>query len=57
METALVGLLDVFWDSKGIIDSTSFRKFNNSVVPLLRFKKAVFKDGDRFEAALQVANF
>lgn len=55
--TALVGLLDVFWESKGIIDSLNFKKFNNDIVPLLRFEKAVFKSGESFKAKVQIANF
>ncbi|WP_170147872.1 sugar-binding domain-containing protein [Marinoscillum furvescens] len=55
--TALVGLLNVFWESKGIMDSTTFRQFNAPVVPLLRFEKAAYRSGELFEAKVQVANF
>lgn len=55
--TALVGLLNAFWESKGIIDSTAFKEFCNPVTPLLRFEKAVYKSGETFEATIQIANF
>ncbi|MEM6395122.1 MAG: sugar-binding domain-containing protein [Bacteroidota bacterium] len=55
--TALIGLLDVFLESKGIMDSTEFRKFNAPVVPLIRHEKASYRSGEIFTAAIQVANF
>ncbi len=55
--TALVGLLNAFWESKGIISAEDFREFNSELVPLLRFGKAVYEDGETFKASLEVANF
>lgn len=55
--TALVGLLNVFWESKGAIDSTEFTMFNAPVVPLLDFEKAVYQSGENFEADIRIANF
>lgn len=55
--TALVGLLNAFWESKGIISADEFRQFNAEVVPLSRFEKAVYEDGEMFIASLEVANF
>lgn len=55
--TALVGLLNAFWESKGVISAEEFRKFNAEVVPLLRFEKAVYESGETFKASLEVANF
>lgn len=37
--TALVGLLNAFWESKGILTGEEFREFCAPVVPLLRFRK------------------
>ena len=34
--TALVGLLNAFWDSKGLVTPAEFRRFCGPVVPLLR---------------------
>ncbi|SER85057.1 glycoside hydrolase family 2 TIM barrel-domain containing protein [Pedobacter rhizosphaerae] len=55
--TALVGLLDAFWESKGIITPKEFRAFSSSVVPLLKFKNASYLNDQLFNAELQVANF
>lgn len=55
--TALVGLLNAFWESKGIINATEFRKFNSEIVPLIRFEKAVYEAGENFKASIEIANF
>ncbi|GIZ09369.1 sugar-binding domain-containing protein [Flavobacterium sp. UMI-01] len=55
--TALVGLLNAFWESKGIISAEEFRQFNSELVPLVRFEKAVYKSGERFTASIEVTNF
>jgi len=55
--TALVGLLNAFWDSKGVITPEEFRKFCGPVVPLLRFEKAEYKNTEIFEAVAEVANY
>jgi hypothetical protein len=55
--TALVGLLNAFWESKGVISAEEFRQFNSEVVPLLRFGKAVYENGETFNASFEVANF
>ncbi|MGM9738343.1 MAG: sugar-binding domain-containing protein [Candidatus Cryptobacteroides sp.] len=55
--TALVGLLDAFWDSKGIITGEEFRKFCSPVVPLLSFPKAVYTNDERFTARIELSNY
>ena len=55
--TALVGLLDAFWDSKGLIPAAEFRQFCAPVVPLIRFPKAVYENTETFEATTEVVNF
>lgn len=55
--TALVGLLDAFWDSKGVTDAESFRQACSPVTPLVRFPKAVYTADETFTAAVEVANF
>lgn len=54
---ALVGWLDAFWDSKGIVTPGEFRRYSNSVVPLARFKNYVWKNDEIFSAHIQVANY
>lgn len=55
--TALVGLLDAFWDSKGIVSANEFSAFCSPIVPLLSFPKAVYKNSETFEASVGLANF
>lgn len=55
--TALVGLLDAFWDSKGIISANEFSSFCGPVVPLIRFQKAVYSNDEKFMATAEIANF
>lgn len=55
--TALVGLLDAFWDSKGVTDAATFRQASSPVSPLVRFPKAVYTNDESFVAAVEVANF
>jgi hypothetical protein len=55
--TATVGLLDCFWDSKGIITSDAFRRFCAPTVPLARMKKFTWLNSETFEADLEVAHF
>lgn len=55
--TALVGILDAFWDSKGLISPAGFRKFCSPVVPLIRFPKAAYTNDESFIASVEIANF
>lgn len=55
--TADIGLLDAFWESKGILTSGEFRQFCSPVVPLVRFAKAVYTNNETFEATAELANF
>ncbi|MBK5721777.1 glycoside hydrolase family 2 [Dysgonomonas sp. Marseille-P4677] len=55
--TALVGLIDAFWDSKGVIDAKSFSQFCAPLVPLLRFQKATYTNNEKFEAQIDVSNY
>ncbi|MGL5019511.1 MAG: beta-galactosidase, partial [Luteolibacter sp.] len=55
--TALVGVLDVFWDEKGYISPEEYRRFCGPVVPLARMKKLVFTTVETLEAELELAQF
>ena len=55
--TALVGMLDPLWESKGYTTPEEFTKFCNAVVPLARLKTRVFTSTDRFEAPVEIANY
>lgn len=55
--TALVGMLDAFMDSKGLITPEEWRQFCNSTVILARFPKYTWTSGERFNANIQVAHY
>ncbi|MFI0428798.1 sugar-binding domain-containing protein [Mariniflexile sp. HMF6888] len=55
--TALVGVLDAFWDEKGYISADEFKSFCNDVVPLIRLPKYTFYNNETLTAQVEVANF
>jgi hypothetical protein len=55
--TAPVGVLDAFWESKGYISASEYRRFCNATVPLARLDKRVFTTGETLRADLEVAHF
>lgn len=55
--TALVGLLNAFWESKGATTAEEFRQFSGPLVPLVRFEKAVYTNDETFKAEVEIANF
>lgn len=54
---APVGILDPFWDSKGLITPEDFRKFCAPTVALLRFGKRVYYTGETFAGKAEVYHF
>lgn len=55
--SALVGVLDAFWDEKGYITPKQYKRFCNATVPLARMKKLIYTNDERFEASVEVAHF
>jgi hypothetical protein len=55
--TALVGLLDTFWEPKGYATPAEFRQFCSSTVPLARLTNRVFTTKDTFEIPVEVAHY
>jgi hypothetical protein len=55
--TALIGLLDAFWESKGYVTPEEFRKFCGPVVPLAWLKKRVFTTNEKLEVDIGLAQF
>jgi len=55
--TALVGVLNAFWDEKGYISPAEFHRFCGPMVPLARLKKMVFTTTESLEADLELAHF
>jgi len=54
---ALVGLLDVFMHSKGLITPKAWREFCCETVPLLLMKKFTWTSDETFRARIQVAHY
>ncbi len=54
---ALVGLLDSFWESKGILTPDEFRGFCGPTVPLLRMKKFAWTSDETFTARAELAHY
>lgn len=55
--TALVGVLDPFWEEKGYVTAAEYSRFCNSTVPLVRLKKRVFTTDETLEAEVDIAHF
>jgi hypothetical protein len=55
--TALVGVLDPFWEEKGYVTAGEYSRFCNATVPLARLKKRVFTTEETLEAEIEVAHF
>lgn len=55
--TALVGVLDAFWQEKGYLSSEEWGRFCNTTVPLAVLKKRVFTTKDAFDIDVQIAHY
>jgi hypothetical protein len=55
--TALIGILDPFWDSKGFIAPEKHRQYCGPTVPLLRMPKRTYTTNENFAARVDVAHF
>jgi beta-galactosidase len=55
--TALVGILDAFWEEKGYATAKEFKRFNNETVPLARLYKRTFTSDEKFEVETEIAHF
>lgn len=55
--TALVGVLDPFWEEKGYVTPEEYSRFNNTTVPLARLNKRIFVEGETMTANIEIAHF
>ena len=55
--TALVGVLNAFWEEKGYISPEAYRRFCNTTVPLARFDQRVFREGETVRVPIEIAHF
>jgi hypothetical protein len=55
--TALVGVLNPFFESKGYITPEEFRMFCNETVPLVRMPKMIYRNNDTLKAGIEISHF
>jgi hypothetical protein len=55
--TALVGVLDAFWDSKGYVTAEEYHRFACETVPLARMEKRTWTSDETFSAIVEIAHF
>jgi len=55
--TALVGILDPFWDSKGYVEAKEHHQYCCETVPLVRMKKRTWTTEETFTAEVEIAHF
>lgn len=53
--SALIGLLDAFWEEKPYSDAKQFRRFCADTVPLTRIKKATYKVDELLDAGIEIS--
>ncbi|HEY4287382.1 MAG TPA: glycoside hydrolase family 2 TIM barrel-domain containing protein [Puia sp.] len=55
--TALVGVLNAFWEEKGYISAREFSRFCNSTVPLVRMPKFVYTSDEALTAQVEMYHY
>ncbi len=55
--TALVGVLNPFWENKGYVNGATYSRFCNGVVPLARLPRFVYNNNESLEIPVEIANF
>jgi hypothetical protein len=55
--SALVGVLNAFWNEKGYVTAKEFSRFCNSTVPLIRTAKFVYNNNENLEAGVELFNY
>lgn len=55
--SAIIGLLNVFWEEKGYITKEEIKKFSGETVPLALFDKFVFTNDDTLTCPVEVSHY
>lgn len=55
--TALVGVLNPFWEDKGYITGKEYNRFCNAVVPLALLPKMIYLNNEKLSVPIEVAQF
>ena len=54
---SVIGMLDEFWDDKGIVTPEFHSMYSRAVVPLARMERRVWLGGEIFSADIEIANY
>ncbi len=55
--TALVGVLNPFWEDKGYIKGAEYSRFCNATVPLAKFQKMIYRNNETLSVPVEMAHF
>lgn len=55
--TALVGVLNPFWEEKGYVTAKAYSRFCNAVVPLAKLPKMIYLNNEELSVPVEVAQF
>ncbi|MCU0748206.1 MAG: hypothetical protein MUF13_01530 [Akkermansiaceae bacterium] len=55
--TALIGVLDAFWEPKSYVSAQEFRRFHSESVPLARLKKRIFTTAETLSCDVEFYHF
>ncbi|MCA9237014.1 MAG: hypothetical protein KDA44_16185 [Planctomycetales bacterium] len=55
--TALIGVLDAFWDPKCYVSAREFRRFHGPTTPLARLRRRTFAASETLEADVELYHF
>lgn len=55
--TALVGVLNAFWENKGYVDEKEYSQFCSQIVPLVRMPKLILTNDEHFKASVEFAQY
>ena len=55
--TALVGVVDVFWNAKPYVTAAEYKKFSGPIVPLALMEKRTWTTAEVFKARIRIAHY
>jgi beta-galactosidase len=55
--TALVGVLDAFWNPKSYVTAAEFHRFSGPTVPLARLRNYILRTSDAFNVDVEIAHY
>lgn len=54
---SIVGILNDFWESKGLVSADQHSQYCNALVPLAKMEKRIWKNTEIFKAQVDISNF